>query len=69
MYVSASSGSVVNNDFVKASGFGVFGSLNLGLRAQPIRNGVVFRLNWTPIISEAGFQPEWLGISLGYGFK
>lgn len=69
IYISASSGSTVNNDFVRNTGFGVFGTLNVGVRAQPIRNGVVFRLNWTPVISDAGFQPQWAGISLGYGFK
>ncbi|MBO0932835.1 hypothetical protein [Fibrella aquatilis] len=58
-----------NNEFVQNSNFGVLGTLNAGLRVQPIRNGVVFRLDWTPMISDTGFQPAWAGVSLGYAFK
>jgi hypothetical protein len=59
----------VSNSIVSSSGGGVTGTLNLGFRAQPIRNGVVFRLNWAPAFNGAGFSPSWFGISLGYGFK
>jgi hypothetical protein len=56
--------------YQSAEGFGVFaGFLNVGYRLQPLRNGVVFRINWSPAINEYGFQPSWFGISLGYGFK
>lgn len=53
----------------KNTDFAVVGVLNAGYRFQPLNKGFVFRFNWTPIISEEGFSPVWLGLSFGYGFK
>lgn len=69
IYVNASGTNQATGDFISGNGFGAFGSLNLGLRLQPIRNGVVFRLNWVPTVSNTGFYPRWLGVSLGFAFK
>ena len=43
--------------------------LTLGYRFQPLRNGVMFQINWNPILSGSTLSPRWFGISLGYGFK
>lgn len=56
------------DDFIEV-GMGASGFLNVGYRAQPIRNGPIFRLTWTPALNISGFSPSWLGISLGYAFK
>jgi hypothetical protein len=69
VYVTTSRVNSTASDLITDSGFGVTGTLNLGFRAQPIRNGVVFRLNWAPVFNSSGFFPAWAGISLGYGFK
>lgn len=69
VYVNASGTNQATGDFISGNGFGAFGSLNLGLRLQPIRNGVVFRLNWAPVVSNTGFYPSWFGVSVGYAFK
>ncbi|GAB3332233.1 hypothetical protein GCM10027299_38540 [Larkinella ripae] len=69
IYISASGTDDVSGELISGKGVGVFGSLNAGLRLQPVRNGVIFRLNWTPIITSEGFQARWLGLSLGYAFK
>lgn len=45
------------------------GYLSLGYRFQPLRNGFMFQINWNPIISDGNISPNWLGISVGYGFK
>ena len=67
-YVSASGSDAVQGS-ISEKGFGAFGTFNLGLRVQPKRTGAHFRLYWNPIVSDAGFQTSWLGISLGVGFK
>ncbi|GAB2789223.1 hypothetical protein GCM10027275_37730 [Rhabdobacter roseus] len=69
IYVKASAADLSTGDVVKADGLSAFGTLNAGLRLQPIRNGVVFRLTYTPIITGSGFLPLFLGVSLGYAFK
>nr|WKN38438.1 hypothetical protein K4G66_06950 [Tunicatimonas sp. TK19036] len=56
------------DDFVE-NGVGASGFFNVGYRAQPLRNGPIFRLTWTPAFNAAGFSPSWFGISLGYAFK
>ncbi len=48
---------------------GVAGFLNVGYRFQPIKNGFLFKINWTPVISGGTIEPRWFGISFGYGFK
>lgn len=69
IYINASGTNQATGDFLSGNGFGAFGSLNLGLRLQPIRNGAVFRLNWAPTVSNTGFYPSWFGVSLGFAFK
>jgi len=68
IYIDAS-GTTATGDFISGRGLGAFGSLNLGLRLQPVRNGAVFRLNWVPTVSNTGFYPSWFGASVGFGFK
>lgn len=50
-------------------GWGASGFINLGYRFQPLRNGFVFRFDWTPAFNSTGFSPAWFGISAGIGFK
>lgn len=45
-----------------------FGTLNFGYRYQPKANGVLFRVNISPIIANETFFPFYGGISLGYKF-
>jgi hypothetical protein len=68
-YVTASDLDIGNGELFSDNLFAVVGSLNMGLRLQPVRNGVVFRLNWTPLIGKTGFKAGIFGVSLGYGFK
>ncbi len=50
--------------------FGFGGAyLSLGYRFQPLRNGIMFQINWNPLINKSGFQPSWFGIGIGVGFK
>lgn len=47
-------------------------NLNIGLRLQPIRHGVLFRLYWAPYVQpdqHRSLNPFWFGASLGYGFR
>ncbi|MFD1141332.1 hypothetical protein ACFQ4C_09440 [Larkinella insperata] len=69
VYINVSGTDAVSGELLSGKGFGFMGTFNTGLRLQPVRNGVVFRLNWSPAISNAGFQANWLGLSLGYAFK
>lgn len=59
----------IDNEFFNRSGLGVSGFLNIGYRFQPINNGFMFRINWSPAFNSAGFSPRWFGLSLGYSFK
>ncbi len=52
---------------VMGFGMNVFGKI--GYRFKPIRKGLVFRANWTPILSGNGFDNGWISIAIGYGFK
>ena len=58
-----------DNDLLTARGFGATGFLNIGFRAQPLNNGLIFRINWNPGFNSSGFYPTWFGMSLGYSFK
>ena len=65
-------GDLTDNRFVSAEGVGLVGGyLTLGYRLQPIKNrGFMMKVNWNPMILRGeGFQPTWLGLSLGMGFK
>lgn len=69
-YITVEGTNSLTGDDVSAKGFGVFGGAgNFGLRLQPKRNGAHFRLYWSPFVTSAGFQPSWLGASLGFGFR
>lgn len=48
--------------------FGGQAFLNLGYRFKPIRNGIVFRFNYTPTFDAEGVEFGKTGISLGWGF-
>lgn len=44
--------------------------LSLGYRYQPIKNGLMFQINWNPMIDTNGhFQAKWFGISIGYSLR
>ncbi len=60
---------IFEGDIYSGKGWGAAGFLNLGYRFQPIRNGVMFRLDWTPVITSEGFFPGFFGASLGYSFQ
>ncbi len=64
--IASAQGTSFANDFKTT---GIIGFINIGYRFQPIKNGFLFKINWTPVISGGGFEPRWFGISLGYGFK
>lgn len=44
------------------------GNLNLGYRFQPLKDGLLFRLNWAPYYRRQVFT-GWAGVSFGYSFK
>jgi len=70
--VNASKGEATFPDtyeYIKRSGFGVVGFLNIGYRLQPLKNGFMMQINWNPVISQDGFSASWIGIGLGIGFK
>jgi hypothetical protein len=56
---------------IQAEGFGLAGGfVTFGYRFQPLRNGVMFQLNWNPLILRgSGFNMGWFGFSIGLGFK
>lgn len=68
-YVTAAGKDALTGDISNAQGANVSLAGNVGLRLQPKRNGVHFRLYWSPFITDHGLQPQWLGLSLGYGFR
>ena len=59
----------INGEIRKNAGMTVAGFINAGYRYQPLNSGFVFRFTWTPAITNEGFFPLWMGLSLGYGFK
>jgi len=67
LYVSATTST--SGEFFQGSGFGATGFLNIGYRFQPIKKGVMFRVNWAPAFGAQGFQSDWFGVSLGFSFK
>lgn len=42
---------------------------NIGYRFQPIKEGLIARVAWTPTLNKYGFYAGWTGVSLGYSFK
>lgn len=72
VYATASvNGPITNNEVVIDEGFGLVGGfLNIGYRAQPLRNGIVFQAQWNPMILRgSGFHTGWFGLGIGVGFK
>ncbi|MFT2011465.1 hypothetical protein ACMA1I_22520 [Pontibacter sp. 13R65] len=55
-------------NIVDENGWDTNGYLNLGYRFQPLSNGFMFRLIWTPVISTTGFLAQNFGVSAGYSF-
>lgn len=45
----------------------IFGTGIIGYRYQPIKSGMIFRIDFTPLFTLKGLLP-WGGISLGYAF-
>ena len=50
------------------NGWGANAFLILGYRFQPINNGFLFRVSWTPVMSRSEFISRF-GLSAGYSFK
>lgn len=72
IYASLSTNGELNDyKFVRNGGFAIVGGfLTIGYRFQPKKTGVMFQINWNPIIlRDTGFFASWLGIGLGVGFK
>ncbi|WP_242923691.1 hypothetical protein [Pontibacter liquoris] len=55
-------------EIVDQNGWGTNGYLNVGYRFQPLSKGLMFRLNWTPVINSTGFLAQNFGVSAGYSF-
>lgn len=46
------------------------GFFTLGYRYQPKKTGVMFQVNWNPMILQgSGLNAGWIGLGLGVGFK
>lgn len=58
-----------NNEITTDKAAGLLGVMNLGYRFQPIKRGVMFHVNWTPIFSTSSFGAGWFGLGIGYSFK
>jgi hypothetical protein len=72
VYASLSAeGQLTDYEFVRGEGFGLVGGfLTFGYRFQPKNTGPMFQFNWNPLILRgSGFNPGWIGIGLGLGFK
>ena len=67
VYVTASGR--INDDVFSGSGLALTGFLNLGYRYQPLNNGFMGHIKWTPAITSSGFFPSWFGLGIGYSFK
>ncbi|MEZ4910407.1 MAG: hypothetical protein R2774_06065 [Saprospiraceae bacterium] len=64
-------GELTDYEFVQGEGFGLVGGfLTMGYRFQPKKTGVMFQINWNPLILRgSGFNAGWIGVGLGMGFK
>jgi hypothetical protein len=64
-------GQLTDYQFVNDDGFGLVGGfLTFGYRFQPKKTGIMFQINWNPMILRgSGFNAGWFGIGLGMGFK
>lgn len=68
IYVNADA-VIVDNEFFTGKAWGAVGVLNLGYRFQPLRNGLMFRVDWTSVFGEGGFYGKFWGAYLGFGYK
>ncbi len=63
----------LNFDIHQRQGFHFIASANVGVRFQPLKTGVVWRLYWNPNwqVGTSGQKPMllWFGTSLGIGFN
>lgn len=59
----------IDETLISGNGWGVLGFVNLGYRLQPLRNGLLLRINWSPAFGVNGFQAGWVGFGLGYSFR
>lgn len=64
-------GEITNNKFIQEEGFGLVGGfMTFGYRYQPRETGLMFQVNWNPLmIRKSGFTMGWFGLGLGIGFK
>ena len=64
-------GELTNYEFVQGEGFSLVGGfLTMGYRFQPRKTGLMFQINWNPLILRgSGFNAGWFGLGLGLGFK
>jgi hypothetical protein len=64
-------GELTNDEFIQAEGFGIVGGfMTIGYRFQPKKTGVMFQVNWNPLmIRKSGFMMGWFGLGVGIGFK
>ncbi|MEJ8756689.1 hypothetical protein WG947_06770 [Pontibacter sp. H259] len=60
--------SPTNPKIIDENGWDTNGYLNIGYRFQPLTNGFMFRVNWTPVISNTGFLAQNFGLSAGYSY-
>lgn len=46
------------------------GFATMGYRYQPLNSGLMFQVNWNPIIlKDSGFHAGWISLGVGMGFK
>jgi hypothetical protein len=62
-----------NNNVQRSQSIQLPAVANVGIRLQPLRTGIVWRLYWAPAwrigSSSQPFEPYWFGTSLGIGFN
>lgn len=64
-------GELTDYEYIRAEGFDVVGGfLTLGYRHQAYRNGLMFQIQWNPMVLRgSGFNGGWMSIGLGFTFK
>ncbi|WP_347156741.1 hypothetical protein [Pontibacter chitinilyticus] len=67
-YANTVLNSPTNPKIIGKNGWGTNGYMNVGYRFQPLDNGFMFRLNWSPVITSTGFLAQNFGVSAGYSF-
>lgn len=67
----SANGDLTDNEFVRAEGFTLAGGfLTMGYRFQPSNTGMMFQVNWNPLMLRgSGFRAGWISLGLGMGFK